>query len=110
MSEAQESHATHSEHDDHHGPSFKMYMVVFGILAVCTAMSFGINAIFGLGSTTGLILIMLVSIVKATFVVAIFMHLKWDWSHLYFIIVPVFILGVLMVIVLLPDIVLAWST
>ena len=36
------------------------------------------------------------------------MHLKYDWGKLYFLIVPAFILGAMMMIVLLPDIVLAW--
>ena len=37
------------------------------------------------------------------------MHLKFDWAKVYFIIVPVSILGVMMMIVLMPDIVMAWQ-
>jgi hypothetical protein len=33
-----------------------------------------------------------------------FMHLKWDWKFLYFLIIPVFIMGTMMMTVLLPDI------
>ena len=35
-----------------------------------------------------------------------FMHLKYDWDKLYFLVFPVVILTVMMVIVLLPDTVL----
>jgi hypothetical protein len=37
------------------------------------------------------------------------MHLKWDWGRLYFLIIPVFILGAMMMMVLLPDLVFAWT-
>ena len=36
------------------------------------------------------------------------MHLKFDWGRLYFLIIPALVLATLLVIVLLPDIVLAW--
>jgi hypothetical protein len=36
------------------------------------------------------------------------MHLKFEWSKLYFLIIPVMILGVMMMVVLLPDIVIDW--
>ena len=50
-----------------------------------------------------------VAVVKAFLVGLIFMHLKYDWGKLYFMIVPVFILGTMMMIVLMPDIVMAWQ-
>jgi hypothetical protein len=53
-------------------------------------------------------LIMIVSVVKATLVALIFMHLKFDWGRLYFLVIPVLILGVMMMVVLLPDIVIGW--
>lgn len=111
MNDAEKSEAaTHSEHEhhDHHGPDFSLYMKVFAALAVFTAASFGVNAIFGLGSGTGMAIIMLIAVVKALLVATIFMHLKWDWSHLYFMVIPAFIIAVMMIIVFMPDIVLAW--
>jgi hypothetical protein len=36
------------------------------------------------------------------------MHLKFEWGKLYFMIVPAFILGLMMMLVLLPDTVIAW--
>ena len=51
----------------------------------------------------GFVLILGVAFLKAFLVGFYFMHLKWDWRLFYFIIVPVFILGVMMVIILMPD-------
>lgn len=111
------SHAAHGSHGaathahaEHHGPTFQSYMIVFGILLVCTAISFIANAIFGIGNWRGVAIIMLVSICKATLVAMFFMHLKYDWMKLYFLVFPVVILTVMMVIVLLPDVVLDWHT
>ena len=95
----------HAEAPDE--PAFATYIKVFLALCVCTALSFVIN--FLLGQNGGsMMLIMLVAIVKAVLVAAIFMHLKFDWNKLYFLVFPVLILAVMMIIVLLPDIVLAW--
>lgn len=89
---------------DHHGPDFAMYLKVFIALCVCTAASFFAFKILGHGNAA-LIAIMLISMVKAYLVTSIFMHLKWDWGNLYFLIIPAFILGVVLILVLLPDIV-----
>ena len=36
------------------------------------------------------------------------MHLKQDWGKVYFIVIPVSIMSVMMIIVFMPDILLAW--
>jgi cytochrome c oxidase subunit 4 len=103
------------EHDaEPHGPPVKAYLVVFGALAIFTLVSFVAN--WAAHPETGLItpgvsfaIIFLVAIVKATLVAMFFMHLKFDWGRVYFMIIPVLILGVMMVMVLLPDIVIAWK-
>lgn len=86
----------------------KLYLVVFAALAVFTAISFFVNAIFPKHSMTAAAIIMAVAVIKAVLVGMIFMHLKWDWGKLYFMIVPAFILGTMMMMVLMPDFVLAW--
>ena len=104
-----------SEHEMHspavkaadHGPSFQAYMYVFGFLCVLTLTSFLANFLLGQGHAS-MVIILMVSVVKATLVAMIFMHLKFDWSKVYCIIIPVCVMGVMMMIVLLPDIVLAW--
>src|SRR5688572_11754893 len=93
----------HGEHPDYS----RIYYMIGGVLAVATALSFVANAALGQNMTSAAI-IMVVAVIKAFLVGLIFMHLKWDWSRLYFLILPAFILGVMMVVVLLPDIVFAF--
>jgi caa(3)-type oxidase subunit IV len=97
--------------DIDHGPSgapnFQAYMYVFVALCVFTLASFVVNAILGENLTSASV-IMGIAVVKAICVGTIFMHLRLDWRKLYPIIVPVGIMGVMMIIVLLPDIVFGW--
>jgi cytochrome c oxidase subunit IV len=81
-------------------------MIIAVALAVCTASSFLVNYAVRadhLSHVMGFVLILGVAIIKAVLVGMIFMHLKWDWPMLYFIIIPVFILAVRWAIVLSPD-------
>jgi caa(3)-type oxidase subunit IV len=97
--------------DAHHGPNFRIYLLIFGALSVFTVLSFVVNWAehqFGFSAQTGASIIMVIAVCKAVLVGLVFMHLKWDWSKLYFMIIPAFILGTMMMIVLLPDIVIAW--
>ena len=105
------THGGHGEGhggDHGHGDLFRLYMAIALVLCVCTALSFVFNyfahpEVHSISVNTAFFLILLVAIVKATLVCTYFMHLKWDWTTLYFIIVPVSILGVMMAVVLLPD-------
>jgi len=95
--------------ENHHGPTFAAYMVVFAALSIFTAISFIVNMFYPPPSHQGATIIMGVAVVKAFLVGLIFMHLKYDWAKLYFMIVPAFILGAMMMIVLMPDIVIDWN-
>ena len=100
------------EHDNHHGPGFKAYMVVFVALSVFTLVSFVVNSQVRAGHLTshmGFTLIMAVAVIKAVLVGTYFMHLIVDWGKLYFMIFPTFILAAMFIVVLLPDIVLGWK-
>ena len=103
---------TEGHHSDQHAGSGVMpYLVIFGALVIFTTISFVVNgAVRGesIGSGTGFTIILGVAICKAVLVAMFFMHLKFDWARLYFMIIPVMLLGTMMVIVLLPDIVLGW--
>jgi cytochrome c oxidase subunit 4 len=112
--------ATHDNHsdeavvgfDEHHGPGVKAYLVIFAALAVFTMVSFGVNS-WARGDLenrahTSFVIILSVAVVKACLVGAYFMHLIVDWRKLYYLLIPAFILGTMMMIVLMPDIVLAW--
>lgn len=105
MSDHSHDHASH----DHAGPNFKAYISVFMALCVLTGMSFVANFFFHQNQPQlSMWIILGVACVKAFLVASIFMHLKYDWNRLYFIVIPVCVMGVMMMIVLLPDIVLAW--
>jgi caa(3)-type oxidase subunit IV len=99
----------HGDDPDQHSGVFRAYLIVFVALSFFTLISFVVNGIYGIGSVTGASIIMGVAVVKACLVGVIFMHLKWDWYKLYFMIVPAFIIGTMLIIVLLPDFVLAWN-
>jgi caa(3)-type oxidase subunit IV len=93
-------------HGEHHGNLFKLYMIVAGVLAVATASSFAFNAMARhdvLSVVLAFLAILTVAIVKAVLVGMYFMHLKWDWKALYFLIIPAFILGAMMMVVFMPD-------
>jgi caa(3)-type oxidase subunit IV len=103
--------APHAGHDDHAGATVIAYLVVFGALAVFTLVSFVANAVANAYPDfrfMSFVIILGVAVVKAVLVALIFMHLKFDWRKLYFVIVPVMILATMMIIVFLPDMVLAW--
>ena len=94
--------------DDGH---LKAYLIVFALLCVFTTSSFAFNEMQRheqITAHTSLALIMGVAVIKAVCVALIFMHLKFDWGKVYFIVIPVTIMGIMMIIVLLPDIVLSW--
>jgi cytochrome c oxidase subunit IV len=105
----------HDSSAHHEEIPVKTYFLIFGALAVCTAVSFLVN--FGehhpedhplISPYIGFAMIFAVAVCKMVLVAMFFMHLKLDWTRLYFVIVPVMILAVMMLVVLLPDIVLAW--
>jgi cytochrome c oxidase subunit 4 len=95
----------------HHGPNFQAYMVVALALSGFTVISFVCNYMVRTGSMSAVmafVIILGVAVVKATLVGMYFMHLKYEWAKLYFMIIPAFILGTMMMVVLCPDIVVAW--
>jgi cytochrome c oxidase subunit 4 len=94
-----------------HGPTFKAYMAVAVALSGFTVISFVCNWAVRYGymsAVMAFVIILGVAIVKSILVGLYFMHLKWEWGKLYFMILPAFILGTMMMMVLMPDIVVAW--
>jgi cytochrome c oxidase subunit 4 len=99
--------------DEHHGPGFRAYLVIFTALALFTLVSFLANYYTHpphnyITVHQSFVVILGVAIVKACLVGAYFMHLVVDWRKVYYLLVPAFILGTMLVFVLMPDIVLAW--
>ena len=105
--------ASHGEAaHEHQGPNVKAYLVVFVALCVVTTISFIANMMVRahiISPFTSFIIILSVAVFKATLVAMYFMHLVLDWKRVYILIVPALVLGPMLVIVLLPDIVLAWK-
>ena len=96
-----------------HGPPTRTYLVIFGALLIFTTVSFIANYLAHpdvkiINRYTSFVIILGVAVVKAVLVAMYFMHLKFEWGKLYFLVIPVMILTVMMMIVLLPDIVLTW--
>jgi caa(3)-type oxidase subunit IV len=105
--------ATEADNPDaHNGTLVRAYLLIFLALAIFTLVSFIANYAAHeeqkwISTQTAFTIILGVAIIKAILVAMFFMHLKFDWGRVYFMIVPVLILGVMMMMVLLPDIVLA---
>jgi cytochrome c oxidase subunit 4 len=104
-----ESHGSGS----HAGPSLQTYLVIAAALAIFTASSFAANYAAApernwISKHVSFVIILGVAICKALLVGAYFMHVRFEWAKLYFMIFPVFILAVMMMLVLLPDMVLVW--
>ena len=89
----------------HEGSHSGVFITVFVLLCVLTAFSFWIanshlmeNRYVGWGS------MMAVSAAKAMLVILFFMHLWWEKSWKYVLTVPALIMGVLLVMLLVPDV------
>ena len=105
--------AEHGSADDHHEGhiSDNTFMKVFIGLMIFTAATFATNQFLGSrAAELAFVIIGGIAICKALLVVIFFMHLKIDWKKVIVFIVPTMILAPLMVIVLWPDVVLAWRT
>jgi caa(3)-type oxidase subunit IV len=105
--------ASSHEHSEGHG-SDVTYLKVFGVLVVCTAVSFFTVMSFwvnNLGETSGHTVVMLVAVFKATLVAMFFMHLRQDWFRpvirpfifLGMMVVGALMMGTILICALLPD-------
>jgi cytochrome c oxidase subunit IV len=96
-----------------HGPAnTRPFILIFIVLCVFTAVSFIVNVFVREGhisTSAGFAIILGVAVVKSLCVATIFMHLKWDWSRLYFLIIPALVLAPMLVLALLPDVLLYWN-
>lgn len=102
---------THESHGEHHGPSDRAYLLVFVALAVFTAVSFVCNSLArseAITPHTSFAIILGVAVIKAALVVTYFMHLIVDYRKIGFLLIVAFILATMMMVVFMPDGVLAW--
>lgn len=97
-----------SEHADHGGSS-GLYLLIFALLTLLTLVSFIVNRFYPPPNFNGAAIILGVATLKAFLVCLVFMHLRWDWSKLYFLIIPAFLLGAVVIVCLIPDMVSSWD-
>ena len=97
---------TDSHHEDHDHKSHRgTFIGVFLMLCALTAMSFWIaNSSLMDNPIMGWSAMMAVSVCKALLVILFFMHLWWEKTWKYAMTFPALIMGVLLVLLLIPDV------
>ena len=81
------------------------FAIVFVMLCVLTALSFWVaNSYLMQRPLTGWTVMMSISVAKAMLVILFFMHLWWEKSWKFVLTVPAIIIGVILVLLLVPDV------
>lgn len=88
---------------EHGHPTYKLYVTVFIILAVLTAVTVLLSKT-GMGDGTKIFLAFTIASVKTVLVATIFMHLKYETKTIViFATVPV-VLAIMFILAIAPDI------
>lgn len=83
----------------------RVFIVVFVMLCALTALSFWIaNSHLMDNRIIGWCAMMAVSVSKALLVILFFMHLWWERPWKYVLTIPAMIMGILLVMLLVPDV------
>lgn len=83
----------------------KVFVLVFLMLCVLTGISFWVaNSYLMENKVVGWTAMMLVSVAKALLVILFFMHLWWERAWKYILTIPALFMGVLLVLLLVPDV------
>ena len=101
------SNTSEQGHGDAHGNRELPFnpIVIFFILVGLTAISWGADKLQGSFSVLTIsVLVMLVSVCKASLVIAFFMHFKYEGSWKYLLTIPALVLGVWCIVALIPDV------
>ena len=93
-----------SEHA-HHSP--KQYLMVFLWLSILTVLEIAV-VYLGLPKTALAWFLVITALIKAALVAMFFMHLKFEGRLIYFIVALPFIIAVIFVLGLFPDIVVGY--
>lgn len=97
-----EAHA-HSEAMPHHKVN---YFLIFGILVVLTIVTVGVAFIHIEQEWIKVLLALTIATIKASFVAAFFMHLKFESKLIYFILIVPLTLTIVLICALIPDVVM----
>ena len=107
----QETASTDSLTGGHLKDRKNLFLIIFLMLCVLTALSFWVaNSYLMQNPSTGWTVMMAISSAKAMLVILFFMHLWWEKSWKYVITVPAMIIGVVLVLLLIPDVGNRFST
>lgn len=83
----------------------KVFLFVFLMLCALTGISFWVaNSYLMENRVVGWSAMMLVSVAKALLVILFFMHLWWERAWKYVLTIPALFMGVLLVLLLVPDV------
>ncbi len=83
----------------------RVFLFVFLMLCVLTGLSFWVaNSYLMENKVVGWAAMMLVSVAKALLVILFFMHLWWERAWKYVLTIPALFMGVLLVLLLVPDV------
>lgn len=98
----------HGAGDDHghaHGLPFNPWIIFFALL-ILTGLSWGADAFLGgrFSLLTVSVIVMAISTVKATLVIAFFMHYRYESKWKFVLTIPPMIVGVLIMLALVPDV------
>lgn len=85
-----------------HSESNRLYMIVWAALLIMTLIEVFL-AYEQLSTAPMLITLMGLSIVKASLIIAYFMHLKFEVSTLFWAMVPMWVLVMVLLFVFFPD-------
>lgn len=91
--------------DHHHALPFNPWIIFFALL-ILTGISWAADAFLGgrFSILTISVIVMMVSLCKATLVVAFFMHYRYETKWKYVLTLPPMIVGVLIMLALVPDV------
>ena len=102
MANANNGHG-HTEHHEHHVIPLGLYFKVIAILLVLTVVTVAASRVnFGPWNT---VIAMAIASVKAVFVLAFFMHLKYERRPIVIIALIPFVLAFVLLFALFPDVV-----
>jgi cytochrome c oxidase subunit 4 len=93
----------HSEAVPHHKVN---YFAIFGLLVVLTIVTVGVAFLDIQQEWIKVLLALTIASIKASFVAAFFMHLKFEGKLIYFILIVPLCFTVVLICALIPDIVM----
>jgi cytochrome c oxidase subunit 4 len=89
------------EHEDHHIVPYRTFLIVLAVLIILTIVSVAVTKIY-LGALT-VFIALLIAVVKSSFVLRVFMHLKFESKFFTLMIVGVSLLIGLVIVGTIAD-------